>query len=530
MVVKLVTDIDLATICLFSPVTLALLICLIQISSFSSTIPPLKHPFLLKVNDISENSLFYFYYHRTPIAVSLFLLFCKAMPKENPLTDIFSEYDPSIISDGSIDPMGLRIIWTGLGGKIFNNKLNTISTDIRLYTLNLFHHYLLQKNLNRKETTVIQLLNQSNYHNRSDLNEGLIILLENLMIHAVHLIDPSRSLPGMNKLNNLKITQPRHRSVTDLVADRSEGILVRQYSLGIHGRHKGPFVEMGILDRKGDSIYSLQEVWDEAHLLFQTQPWKDADKLLSSLIADKLLSLPISKGKIIQYKTADILTQELAKKYAALLQENIYTTNAIKAFWLNRLGLQSGAAKILYATFLEQMEEEPQYIFTKAYNDSQEPDLKAILVVEPFLTLIEKCMQRILNRTTTHVDAELKSFINDWLENHSIETSEINTFLSTNTLNDQANNRLKDLLAIYTNCRKSPDQAEQFVVQLIKYHHRLMDSRGNLKWVSVGVNNRISVHKSLYSSEKYLKSRDWVNSYYLNTVKFLHKGLSNEAA
>ena len=48
MVVYLVTYIDPVIIYWFSPVRLPLLIYLIQINSLSTTIPPLKHPFLLK--------------------------------------------------------------------------------------------------------------------------------------------------------------------------------------------------------------------------------------------------------------------------------------------------------------------------------------------------------------------------------------------------------------------------------------------------------------------------------------------------
>lgn len=64
------------------------------------------------------------------------------MTLENKLDNIFTSYDESILSDGSIDPMIFRIIWT-LRNKKFFYKINTISTDITYYTINLFHNYLL---------------------------------------------------------------------------------------------------------------------------------------------------------------------------------------------------------------------------------------------------------------------------------------------------------------------------------------------------------------------------------------------------
>ena len=157
---------------------------------------------------------------------------------ENTLDNIFTDYDESIFSDGSIDPMGLRIIWTSIGSKIFHNKLNTISTDIKLYTLNLFHHYLLQKCASEEEDSINKLIRKKPYFNKSDLFEGLIIFLENLLINATYnQRDSSLAVPGINKLSNLKNSESKRSTVEKISVNRDKGILIRQYLLGIHGRH-----------------------------------------------------------------------------------------------------------------------------------------------------------------------------------------------------------------------------------------------------------------------------------------------------
>src|SRR5687767_7567765 len=103
----------------------------------------------------------------------------------NNLTDIFTDYDGTIFSDGSIDPLGLLMVWTSLGNRIFHNRLNTISTNIRSYTLNLFHHSVIQQACSQYEDKFINLTNKPPYHNSSELQEGIAIFLECLMAHVL---------------------------------------------------------------------------------------------------------------------------------------------------------------------------------------------------------------------------------------------------------------------------------------------------------------------------------------------------------
>ena len=458
------------------------------------------------------------------------------MKFENKLDDIFTDYDDSIFSDGSIDPMGLRIVWTSIGSKIFHNKLNTISTDIKLYTLNLFHHYLLQKCIREGEDSVNQLIRKKPYFNKSDLFEGLVIFLENLLINATYnLKDNSVSVPGVNKLSNLKNNESKRSTIEKISVNRDRGILVRQYLLGIHGRHKGPFMQMGVFSENTEDIYSNVEVWNDAADIFKHSPWKEADELLTDLIKTKLLNPIVKPGAFIEFKVEEILSQNLADKYVALLKRENYVNDNIKKFWLTRLGLKSDTAGILYKTYLTQNPNDTNFqkVLVDAYKQSKDPYLGAINAIEPFLTLIDKCINRILSSATMKIDEELKVFIEGWLNKNEVNIAIIKSFLTVHYINQEAINRLVRLLEIYDNAIQSKDSAEHFIINLIKYHQDIMKSRGNLNWVSIGADNKISVHKSNYISDpylEYLKSRSWVNSYYLPTVDSLHKGLMNEAA
>lgn len=458
------------------------------------------------------------------------------MSKENYLTDIFTDFDESIFSDGSIDPMGLRIIWTSIGGKIFHNKLNTISTDIKFYTLNLFHHYILQKCINEDEDSVNKLIRKKPYYNKYDLYEGLIIFLENLLINATYNVgDSSLMVPGKNKLSNLKKNYKSKRDIERICVNRDNGILVRQYLLGIHGRHKGPFQQMGVFNDNSEELYNNQNIWNEAGAIFNASPWKEAGDVLMDLIKNKLLNANVKSGSYIEYKVDEVLTKELTDKYVALLNKNIFYKDNIRKFWLNRLGLNQDTAGILYSEYLKQSNKELNYqnILVNAFKTSKDNLLGAINAIEPLLTLTDKCINRILGASTIEIDETLKGFITDWLNKNEVEENSIKIYLTVDYLNQEAISRLQRLLEIYTSAKLANNPAEYFIIHIIKYHQDIMKSRGNLHWVSIGNDNKISVHRSNFISDQYLEylqSRDWVNSYYLPTVNSLHKGLVNEAA
>ena len=61
------------------------------------------------------------------------------------LDKYLTEYDDSLSGESYIDPLGMLIIWSAYGQEIFRNRVNSISNDVRNYTLNLFNHYLVRR-------------------------------------------------------------------------------------------------------------------------------------------------------------------------------------------------------------------------------------------------------------------------------------------------------------------------------------------------------------------------------------------------
>ena len=457
--------------------------------------------------------------------------------KENLITNIFTEADDSIFSDGSIDPLGLRIIWTSIGNKIFGNRLNTISTDIRFFTLNLFHHSIIEECERKYEEQFAKLSGTPPYNNKVDLEDGLVIFLECLMTHSLNEMwenmrdEDLGMVPGMSKLRNKKDGNPSDKMVTEIEVNRIKGILVRHHLLGIHGRHKNPFREMDIFE--GNNYYLHKGIWKEAEQIFSVSPWKELRTKLIDLIGNKVLVSKRLSGAYLKIKVDELPVKELASLYFACLQPLNFKNKALVGFWEARLGLLDGNANILYTELKKEAvnvgdDSWPDYeaIIKNALKKQSTKDglqIHAIKAIEPLLTCFDKVINRILFRRTSSI-SDLVSFAEIWLASSSISTKAIEPFLSDTYMEGSALSRLKELLKIYTKAASG----QEFIKKVIAYHHQVMNNRGGMAWVSISKTGEIKHHRSYNFRNDQLESlatEEWVNTYYLPTVFLLYKGL-----
>jgi hypothetical protein len=440
--------------------------------------------------------------------------------QENKLTDIFTEYDESIFSEGSIDPMGLRIIWTNLGNAIFHNKLNTISSDIRYYTLNLFHHFVINQVQKQNEDTILNIVGFEPFVNRTDLYDGLIIFLETLLTHVVLEMGTNQIVvPGLSKLSNLKETDPSNLITSVLPVDKKEGILVRHIGLGIHGRHKGPFQQIGIFDK--NNYYGNETIWNDAEQLFTDASWFNLKDHLLHIIEEHVFN-----KKQYAVQVDDVKSVELRAAYNEALNSKNFQAPQLITFWEEKLGLTEGEAHLLYEQVMQSdgINDYESQIKSAAGNNNT-PKLNAICAIEPLLTRIEKSTNRLLLRGTTDFGDELLKFMEDQLKDETIDISLIEQFLKSDVLDTEPLRRLKELVEIY-----DTTNPKDYVIGLISYHKKLFEQRNNLPWISYG-GDKITQHRSFILSAKAideLKNSKWVNDYYMSTVVSLYNGLHKQ--
>ena len=157
-------------------------------------------------------------------------------------SNIFTIPDKDLISDGSVDPMGMQMIWTYFGQLIFHNKLTTVSTDVRNYPINLLHHFVLYRFQQERNEEFNRAQSHFPYYRDAyDTKAGMIIFMEDLLVYS--LMDQKNTINTIGILGSNKAQDDLDRSngnysEIEIHAERTKGVLVRQIQLGVNGRYK----------------------------------------------------------------------------------------------------------------------------------------------------------------------------------------------------------------------------------------------------------------------------------------------------
>ncbi|MEC7729626.1 MAG: hypothetical protein VX555_13265, partial [Pseudomonadota bacterium] len=172
------------------------------------------------------------------------------------LQDLLTEYDDSLSGDSFIDPLGQLVIWSAYGQQIFRNRVNSVSNDVRNFTLNLLHHGVIRSLLHDEEIQVSDAL-ASELGPKESLPfvHACLIHLENIFTYSMVNRPEDAGIDTLGILGGSKGRAALEDKDSDgnpqlIFTDKPSGqLLVRQLGLGVSGRYKTPFVEMGFFDQ-----------------------------------------------------------------------------------------------------------------------------------------------------------------------------------------------------------------------------------------------------------------------------------------
>ena len=311
------------------------------------------------------------------------------------LDNLLTEYDDTLSSDSYVDPTGTLIIWSAFGRQVFRNRINSVSNDVRNYTLNLFHHYLVKKLVEDDNVSLNHEL-QRLYKDKSSLNfkQACLLLLENVFVFSI--LRHEASISGIQSAGILGISNARKRWMIDdqnpklvFTHEPAGQILVRQLSLGVSGRYKTPLMETGFFD----SNYHYHKP------TFQSR-WANAEKLITpgarSLLgkvaneAYQFLASRVSgmnRGGRLRFK--DDIPSSLSKAYTHAFATPEIVGRYAKTFWLNQTQLNQGAAGALLSVLENSDNLLPQTVVERALKfdlpANELAKLEQIACIEPFL-------------------------------------------------------------------------------------------------------------------------------------------------
>lgn len=441
--------------------------------------------------------------------------------------DILTEYDEMLSSEIYIDPIGSLVIWSALGQQIFRNRVNSISNDVRNYTLNLINHYLVRRLEADIEATLSSALTKVYPDKRAqNFKFACLLYLENLFTfsileHEGDLGVDSSGVLGIRKARRLW-EDTKNKPTLHFTHDKDGQVLVRQLGLGVSGRYKTPLMGIGFFD--SHYHYNLPiaaELWDRTETLVQGTP--ELREFVDQAYAH--LKMVISQSskcpKIAFGEVPSGLKSSFASTFAAPDKVGLYSRN----FWLATTQLNTGAAGAILDVldkYRDQAKLEdltPQELVTLALKRplgaNEQTTLHNIQVLEPFLAetaLLFTLMMARKSQSLEVVMAEWERFRRDSstlpvAARHVQATSTI-----INVVNGTARSRLQRLLKL-----ADALTVEEQVRIIFDYHRQVMAERGQLPWLMIDDVGHIKVNVR----PSYLPDPDdrpvgsWVNGYYL---------------
>lgn len=460
------------------------------------------------------------------------------------LSDLLTEFDERISSELNLDPLGLQVIWSAYGQKIFRNRISSISNDVRNYTLNLFNHRVIKALVDDDAVQLGKGLQRDKAYagrgkDSTAFKQACLIYLENLFTFA---------MVGAQAQNNVEtagvlgISKARRRweetkGNPRLIFSPSARahVLVRQNSLGVSGRYKTPLVEMGFFDGSYDyALPASQPQWLKAQeqLFARGKPLARLQALLHAHLA-KLLADARREPELNFAELPAELKQAFVKAFRSPTQVGAYARD----LWLGVTELDQGAPGALYEELKQEwlpdgqvLERPTEQVFALAAGRASlaagdRDKLERVRLLEPFLAELELLMGVMLSAKSQSLDEVLASWMSLGRDEKTLSRlaapikgdAEMRAQVS-----GTAAGRLTELLALA--CGNS---VQHQVERLLKYHEKVMEARGQSPWLRLlnGSMLKVDVRIRPLPAEGDRLVGAWVHQYYVPQFRHLLSGM-----
>jgi hypothetical protein len=450
--------------------------------------------------------------------------------------DILTEYDETLSGETYLDPIGALVIWSAFGQQIFRNRVNSISNDVRNYTLNLVNHYLVR----RLETDPQAKLSDRLARVYPDKREqsfkyACLLHLENLFAFAIlqHEGDTgveSGGVLGIRKARRLW-EDSQHNPTLRFTHDKEGQVLVRQLGLGVSGRYKTPLMEIGYFD--SHYHYHLPDaagLWARTEILVQDTPELSAfvEQAYAYL---KTVLLQSRKCPEVTFKEVPAaLKKAFVSAFSAPEKVGLYTRD----YWLAVTGLNTGAAGAILQV-LDDYRDKPELealtpeelvalAMGKPLAADDQTRLRNIQILEPFLgesALLFTIMTARRSQPLETVLSEWKRFGRHASTLPGAARQVLATPAIINVVSGTARSRLQRLLKL-----TDAETVEGQVRVLFDYHRQVMIERGQLPWLSLDDEGliKVNVRPSYLPDPEDWPAAHWVNGYYLPQFRKLVMG------
>lgn len=277
------------------------------------------------------------------------------------LSQYLTEYDEDLSGDSQIDPLGVLTIWSAFGQEIFRNRVNSVSNDVRNYTLNLLHHAVIKDLFDDVDTGPSKALReQSGGRHGLALCQACLVYLENIFTYAMVTAAPDT---GVDSQGVLGASKARARLEVDsnpflrFTHQPAGHLLVRQLGLGVSGRYKTPFMQIGFFNDRYNYHHSQEAglLWVKVKGMIQThEPFHRLFQEARMHLQGIFLRFKAGGGSALKQVPGSLI-----KAYRRALPNSAQVGAATRDFWLALTGLDTGAAGALLRVMDDQVQHNP---------------------------------------------------------------------------------------------------------------------------------------------------------------------------
>lgn len=462
------------------------------------------------------------------------------------LGEYLTEFDDRISSELNLDPLGLQAIWSSYGQAIFQNRISSISNDVRNYTLNLFNHRLTKALVEDESVVLGRGLNRQSYSGKKDsqaFKQACLIHLENLFTFAMAAAEAEgREAVEATGVLGIGIARrewaAQKRSVKLIFSHQAKShLLSRQASLGVSGRYKTPLVQMEFFNSAYDySRPASAPVWKRAdEQLFSSTPLAALMKL-----AHGYMKALLSEVDPEPTRTFDKVPPRLLSAFVAAFRTPQAVGGYSREFWLAVTGLDQGSRGALYQV-LEDESSSPRDVLLqteqvfraaikrKPLADDEKAKLRYVLKLEPFLAELDLLLQLMLSAKAQTLDEVATRW--SALGRTERTLNERATIVdNTPGLMKQAVGTPAERLQTLLRIAHEPNTKEQ-ARKLLDYHSKIMRVRGQSPWLRLvaGGKLKVDVRRRDATDADTRPVGAWVHHYYIPQFRQLLSGLRGSA-
>ena len=468
----------------------------------------------------------------------------------NDWQSLLTEYDDSVSSDMNVDPLGMLVIWSAYGQKIFRNRISSISNDVRNFTLNLFNHAVIRQVMEDDDIVPsTALLREKDYagHGKQALpfRQACLVYLENLYAFSMVAAEV-RPIPGLATGGVLGIAKARrdwraHENNPELLfSHRKEAhVLVRQHSLGVSGRYKTPLVQMGFFDNRYNSrAANCLALWDKVEtMLFGRWPALAALRKMAVMHLKEVLATPKASPRI----RLNAIPRPLRDAFVTTFRSPQAVGQHARDFWLEVSELNRGAAGALYAALQQEWLEDgtrdasrnPAEVFAEARQTSgsdaaTQAQLEHVMLLEPLLGEIDLLMTMMLSAKSQTLDDVAREWKHAGRNAKTLQKIAAPVAANAAMLAEASGAtaaRLKKLLAL-----AMEDTLHDQVRHLLTYHEQVMQARSQSPWLRLTARQELKTDVGVRSVPDQVgpPGTRWVHHYYLPQFRVLLDGLRGE--